>query len=77
MLTLGGPAQEVRMGAHEAVGEDLDSELPFVFMQECDEFLTCLLGVEDESIAVTSPGAVVCGVLEDEDRASDTRHDVR
>src|SRR6266568_2032517 len=73
-LAFGGPAHDVRMGAHEAVGDDLDAELLFVFSEECEELLAGGVGVEDETEAVAPPGAVVGGVHLDEVAARNPGH---
>ena len=73
-LAPGGPAHDVRMGSHEAVGEDLDTELVLVLPEQCEELLAGGIGVEDETEAMASPGAVVGGVLLDQVAAWNPGH---
>src|SRR6266540_3656022 len=73
-LAPGGPAHDVRMGSHEAVGEDLDTELVLVLPEQCEKLLAGGIGVEDETESVASPGAVVGGVLLDQVAARNPGH---
>src|SRR6266702_6879695 len=71
-LAFGGPAHDVRMGAHEAVGDDLDAELLLVLPEECEERLAGGVGVEDEAEAVAAARAVGGGVRGDQTTVGQT-----
>jgi hypothetical protein len=58
-----GTTDDVGMGPHEAIAVDLDSVHSFVLREEFQEPIPRVVRGEDEGVVVTSPEAMIRGVL--------------
>jgi hypothetical protein len=65
---------DVRVGAHEAVGADEDAVARGIFLEEREEEALGVVVLEDTGAVVAAPRAVVGGAEVDEEAAGSAGH---